>query len=155
MEVEQARAVAKIKATQVVLGEDPAQEVANTKKALSVTQALEIFSEQHMLKIKPKAAQNYTSLVERFIIPALKPLHNYKCVDYFVARLLAINLVLQQKSIASEAIHVFQHFFGLCRGLDIVLCLKFENLFEMYNNVCRGKGTKINHLTAKQSYAYS
>ncbi len=68
--VEQARTLAKTKAAQVVMGEDPAQEVADTKNSLSITQALEIFSEQHELKIKPKTAQNYKSLAERFIVPA-------------------------------------------------------------------------------------
>ncbi len=56
----------------------------------------------------------------------LRPLHNYKCVDCFVALLLAIDLVLQQKSIASEANYVFRYFFGLYRGLI------FENLDSLY-----------------------
>lgn len=70
MAVEQARTVAKNKAAQVVMGEDPAQEVKDTKNAFSIAQAMELFFEQHDTKIKEKTAKSYHSMAERFVIPA-------------------------------------------------------------------------------------
>ena len=62
MTVEQGREIAKQKAAQVALGEDPAEQVKEGKTAPNVHEALEFFLEQHGAKLKPNTLRTYRQI---------------------------------------------------------------------------------------------
>ena len=61
MTVEQGREIAKQKAAQVALGEDPAEQVKEGKTAPTIKTALAAFFEQHDTKIKASTSKAYNS----------------------------------------------------------------------------------------------
>lgn len=69
--VEYARDIARQKAAQVAMGEDPAEMVKAAKNVLTVKEALEMFLEQHSMKVKPATIAQYRRLAEQLVIPAL------------------------------------------------------------------------------------
>ena len=68
--VDQARNEAKNIAAKVQQGEDPAQTLREDKSALLIKDALSRFLEDHAAKLKPKSAELYCCLSDKYLIPA-------------------------------------------------------------------------------------
>ncbi len=71
MSVEQARDIAKQKAAQVALGEDPAEQVSEDKVAPTIKTAFVSFFEQHDTKIKSSTSAAYHRIAEQYVFPAM------------------------------------------------------------------------------------
>jgi integrase len=70
--VEQARAVAKIKAAAVAMGDDPAQAIKEDKAAPLARDVLSTFFTEHVeAKLKPASRKMYRSLIDKKITPAI------------------------------------------------------------------------------------
>ena len=125
--VEQARALAKEKAAAVVLGEDPAAEVRTDKKAVTMSDALRKFQDEHVTKLKPKSALCYADIVRLHILPEMGKL---RVKDIAYADIARFHHSLNAKpSMANRSIAFLSTFFNWC-GL--------HGYRERGNNPCQG-----------------
>ena len=67
MTVEQARHLAKEKAASVALGGDPSQEVKADKASVTMSQAVPMFVDEHVSRLKPNTQQSYMSIIDKHL----------------------------------------------------------------------------------------
>ena len=112
MTVEQGREIAKQKAAQVALGEDPAEQVKEGKTAPNVHEALELFLEQHGAKLKPNTLRTYRQIANDHAIPAIGRLKVTAVVHKHIA---AIHHAMREKPYqANRCAAMLSKFFGWC-----------------------------------------
>ena len=112
MTVEQARALAKQKAAQVALGEDPAEQERERKTAPTVKAAFAAFFEQHDTKIKPSTSEAYHRIAEQHIFPAMGSL-KVAAVQY--RHVAALHYAMQDTPYqANRTAALLSKFFGWC-----------------------------------------
>lgn len=118
MSVEQARTLAKEAAALVVSGKDPAG-MRNTEKSLpTLTEALELFLQEHVAaKRKSNTHRLYRGLADQTLIPTLGKLKITAVAPHHVARLHAT--MKDTPYMANRALAVLSKFFNWCeaRGL--------------------------------------
>lgn len=112
MTVEQARGIAKIKAGQVAIGEDPAEQVKEDKAALTVKAALSLFFEQHDAKIKPSTSKAYHRIAEQRVIPDMGKLKVAAVQHRHVAALH--HAMRETRYQANRCAALLSKFFGWC-----------------------------------------
>ena len=69
--VEEAREIAKRKAADVTLGQDPAAQVREDKATLTISETLDGFQSEHVSKLKPSTIEFYRIVIEKHLRPAL------------------------------------------------------------------------------------
>ena len=112
MTVEQARAKAKEVPALVTAGKDPAAQVQEDKKALTVAEALDGWQQEHFPKLKPKSVKLYEVVVRLYLKPTIGKT-KVKAICYSdVARLHAS---MQEKPyMANRCIAVLAVFLDWC-----------------------------------------
>ncbi|WP_374290367.1 tyrosine-type recombinase/integrase [Desulfovibrio desulfuricans] len=112
MTVEQAREIAKQKAAQVALGEDPAEQVKEGKTALTIKMAFAVFFEQHDTKIKASTSEAYHRIAEQYVIPNMGSL-KVAAVQY--RHVAALHCAMKETPYqANRAAALLSKFFGWC-----------------------------------------
>lgn len=112
MTVEQAREIAKQKAAQVALGEDPAEQVKEGKAAPTIKAALAVFFEQHDTKIKVSTSEAYHRIAEQYVIPNMGSL-KVAAVQY--RHVAALHCAMKETPYqANRAAALLSKFFGWC-----------------------------------------
>ncbi|MBT9748537.1 tyrosine-type recombinase/integrase [Desulfovibrio desulfuricans] len=112
MTVEQAREIAKQKAAQVALGEDPAEQVKEGKVAPTIKAALAVFFEQHDTKIKVSTSEAYHRIAEQYVIPNMGSL-KVAAVQY--RHVAALHCAMKETPYqANRAAALLSKFFGWC-----------------------------------------
>ena len=112
MTVEQAREIAKQKAAQVALGEDPAEQVKEGKAAPTIKAALAVFFEQHDTKIKVSTSEAYHRISEQYVIPNMGSL-KVAAVQY--RHVAALHCAMKETPYqANRAAALLSKFFGWC-----------------------------------------
>lgn len=134
MTVEQARGIAKTKAAQVAIGQDPAEQMKENKAAPTVKAALALFFEQHDPKIKRSTSAAYHRIAEQRVIPAMGNL-KAKAVQH--KHIAALHFAMRETPYqANRCAALLSKFFGWCeksgyreRGSNPVTGLeKYEEL---------------------------
>ncbi|AMD90242.1 tyrosine-type recombinase/integrase [Desulfovibrio fairfieldensis] len=112
MTVEQARDIAKTKAAQVAMGQDPAEQVKESKAAPTVKAALALFFEQHDPKIKPSTSAAYHRIAEQHVIPAMG---NIKAKAVQHKHIAALHFAMRETPYqANRCAALLSKFFGWC-----------------------------------------
>ena len=112
MTVEQAREIAKQKAAQVALGEDPAEQVKEGKTAPTIKAALAVFFEQHDTKIKASTSEAYHRIAVQYVIPNIGSL-KVAAVQY--RHVAALHCAMKETPYqANRAAALLSKFFGWC-----------------------------------------
>ena len=110
--IEQARNEAKSMAAKVQQGEDPALILREDKSALLMKDALPKFLEDHASKLKPKSAELYCCLADKYLIPAMGQI---KAKDITRGHIAKLHKDMEGKPyMANRMIQVSNVFFNWC-----------------------------------------
>lgn len=112
MTVEQAREKAKAVAAKVHQGEDPAQTLKEDKAAMLMKDALPKFLEDHAAKLKPKSAELYRCIVEKYLLPAMGQIKVKAITRGHIAKL---HKDMEEKPyMANRTVQIASVFFNWC-----------------------------------------
>ena len=110
--VEQARELVKQKAAMVLAGHDPAELIKEGKQAATMREALTLFKEEYVSKLKPKTQIQYTDIIERLVFPKLGK-HLVKDIAY--SPIASLHHALRATPYtANRTVAVLSKFFNWC-----------------------------------------